>query len=198
MRRIERHDEPACLLANAHAWNEDFAARRRDDPNARFSWRSPHCYRHIRDALLRMTADHCAFCDGPLKVESRATVEHFRPKSAFAQFAFTWTNLFPCCDMCQSEKRESFDERLLKPDEDGYSFGRYFVANYRTGDIEALPSAPAEEQARAIETIRMYGLNSPERRKARKREWEFYLREREEPESDVLIDDYHYRFFLEG
>lgn len=196
MRKIERHDEPDCLRVNAHVWNEEFAARRRDDPNAKFSWRNRVCYSRIRDTLLRMTGDHCAFCDGPLKVESRATVEHFRPKSTFAHFAFTWSNLFPCCDMCQSEKLESFDERLLKPDEEDYSFGRYFVANYRTGDIEPLPGTTPEEQERAAETIRMYGLNSPERRKARKREWEFFLREREE--ADVLIDDYHYRFFLEG
>lgn len=100
--------------------------------------------------------------------------------------------------MCQAEKRERFDELLLKPDEVDYSFGRYFVANYRTGDIEPLPSASVHEQERAVETIRMYGLNSPERRKARKREWEFFLRELRDSEAAVVVDDFHYRFFLEG
>ena len=77
-----------------------------------------------------MTQRHCAFCDGPLGIESRETVEHFRPKSKFPELAFAWENLFPCCDVCQSHKGERFDLHLLKPDDDDYHFERYFVVNF--------------------------------------------------------------------
>jgi uncharacterized protein (TIGR02646 family) len=183
------------LRNNAHAWNEDFTVQKRVNAAARFDWRNRECYGHIRDKLLEMTSDHCAFCDGPLRAESRATVEHFRPKTDFAAHAYDWDNLFPCCDMCQSHKGEKFDERLLKPDALNYYFVRYFVANYRTGEIEPLPGAPAADRERAEETIKLYGLNTAQRRKARKREWEFFMRA---DEPDVTIEDYHYRFFLEA
>jgi len=139
-----------------------------------------------------MTGDRCAFCDGPLLVESRATIEHFKPKGIYPTLAYNWENLFPCCDLCQSNKLETFDELLLKPDLVGYAFAIYFVANYRTGELEPSPAASEVDQTRAMRTIELYGLNSARRKAARKREWE-HFKIQEEPN----IDDFHYRFFLE-
>ena len=139
-----------------------------------------------------MTQEHCAFCDGRIGTESRETVEHFRPKSEFPNLAYTWHNLFPCCDLCQSQKLEKFDEALLKPDAADYRFEEYFIANYKTGELEPLPNAPTEIKRRAEVTIDLYGLKLPTRNKARLREWERFVRD-----PQACLDDYNYRFFLE-
>ncbi len=139
-----------------------------------------------------MTQQHCAFCDGPIGSESRETVEHFRPKSQFPELAYAWDNLFPCCDLCQNNKLEKFDEALLKPDGQDYIFQQYFIVNYHTGEIEPSPQADQAEQQRAKITLEIYGLNLANRKTMRLREWRFYTNE-----ANPIIDDYHYRYFLE-
>lgn len=119
-----------------------------------------------------MSDGHCAWCDSLLGGTSRETVDHLRPKSTFPQYAFEWANLFPACDFCQGFRRERFDDRLLHPDEDGFEFGRFFLFDVLTGDISVHPGASAEDQARARETIRLFGLNEGTRPEQRLGEWE--------------------------
>lgn len=146
MLKVNRPAEPDCLRDNAPTWNANFIAKRQADPKAKFNWPDRDCCQQTRKTLVGMTRKHCAFCDGPF-VESRKTIEHFKPKSRFPELAFTWGNLFPCCDKCQSSKLEKFDERLLKPDEDAYEFNRYFLVDYKTGEIQVSPLAGDQEQA---------------------------------------------------
>ncbi len=192
MRKLTRPQQPDCLEVNAAEWTRDFVTARQQNPKHSFSWRNQDCYHAIRHRLSEMTKVHCAFCDGRIGTESRETVEHFRPKSQFPALAYQWDNLFPCCDMCQSQKREQFEEGLLKPDDSAFTFGRYFVANYKTGELTPSPHANQEMQQRAEITIRIYGLNLPDRNKARKRELEQFARDPE-----PFLDDYNYRFFLD-
>ena len=191
MHKVERPAQPDCLSANGASWTEDFVAARKLDPKHPFRWRSQPCYQEIRRRLSAMTQAHCAFCDGPIGVESRETIKHFRPKSTFPQKAYEWHNLFPCCDMCQSSKLEKFDPALLKPDEPQYAFNKYFVANYKTGKLDPSPHLDDQARLRAKVTIDTYGLNLEPRKKARKREWENYCRD-----ATPCLDDYNYRFFL--
>ncbi|MBI4740147.1 MAG: hypothetical protein HY777_01010 [Betaproteobacteria bacterium] len=190
MQKIERSAQPDCLRAGCPGWTKDFVAARERDPAHPFKWRSQACYREIRRQLSAMTMAHCAFCDGAIGVESRETVEHFRPKSAFPDLAYEWNNRFPCCDMCQSNKREMFDPDLLKPDAPEYAFSTYFVANFRTGELEPSPRSDEKARLQAGVTIRIYGLNLPARKKARKREWERFV------DPKTCLDDYNYRFSL--
>ena len=194
MRKLDRPKQPDCLEIHAATWTETFVAARRKNPKHRFSWPKPDCYQAIRKKLLVMTQAHCAFCDEVLGTGSRETVEHFRPKSniQFQSLAYQWDNLFPCCDLCQSQKREQFEEGLLKPDEADFAFARYFVVNFKTGEIEPSPHADQPLQDRAKITIQIYGLNLPTRNNARKREWEHFCRDPE-----PFLDDYNYRFFLD-
>jgi len=192
LRRLVRPSQPECLENNSVKWTEAFVASRQQNPKHRFSWPKPDCYQAIRKQLSEMTQTHCAFCDGQIGTESRETVEHFRPKSQFPGFAYQWDNLFPCCDMCQSQKREQFDDGLLKPDAADFAFMRYFVVNFKTGEIEPSPHADEQLQYQAKITIRIYGLNLPARNNARRREWERFCRDPE-----PFLDDYNYRFFLD-
>ena len=192
MRKLTRTAAPDCLQSNAVKWADDYVKSRASNPKSKFSWRDDACYQAIRETLARMTQKHCAFCDGELGVVSRVTVEHFRPKKTFPKLAYTWDNLFPCCDLCQSIKLERFDDALLKPDTEDYAFNKYFTVNYHTGAIEISQSAELAAQAKARITSDLYGLNTTERRKARIREWERFSRAKA-----PCIDDYSYRFFLE-
>lgn len=192
MRKFERRDAPDCLREKADVWNAEFAAKRAADPKATFSWRSDACYQAFRKVLTDSSQECCAFCDEPLGRGSLETVEHFRPKSKFPELAFHWENLFPCCNVCQSEKQGQFDEALLKPDASDYTFERYFLANGRTGELEIPDSNSPEDQKRADITCSIYGLNTPARCKARRKELKKYL-----CRLSGDLDDYEYRFFLQ-
>lgn len=192
MRKLIRTEAPVCLQNNAANWNAEFVSARIIKPTHKFSWRNTVCYNAIRQALVSMTQQHCAFCDGPIGSESRETVEHFRPKRKFPELAYDWDNLFPCCDMCQSTKLEQFDEALLKPDLPDYFFHHYFIVNYRTGEIEPAENADESAKQRAQTTIELYGLKLEKRNIMRLRELQHYMRD-----PNPQIDDYNYRYFLD-
>lgn len=192
MRKIDRPQQPECLESHATKWTETFVTARQQDPKYKFRWPQQDCYQAVRKQLSEMTQGHCAFCDGRIGTESRETVEHFRPKSRFPSLAYQWDNLFPCCDMCQSQKREQFEEGLLKPDDTEFAFNSYFIANYKTGEIAPSPYADEQDRHRAETTIRIYGLDLPARNIARRRERECFDRDLE-----PVLDDYNYRFFLD-
>lgn len=191
MHKLVRPEAPPCLCEQCMAWTEEFVAARRANPAHGFTWRSPGCYDEIRARLLAMSLRHCAFCDGLLGTQSRKTVEHFRPKSVFPEQAYAWDNLYPCCDVCQAAKRESFDEALLRPDSGDYRFDAYFMVNFRTGELEPHPGACDAARQRAAVTIGLYGLNTPERNHDRRRVLAHFGRD-----PQPCLDDYPYRFAL--
>lgn len=195
MRKLTRNTQPDCLAQNEQVWTSDFVTNRQQYPKYKFRWRSQPCYQNMRSQLVQMTQYHCAFCDGFIGAESRETIEHFQPKSQFPQLAYQWDNLFPCCDVCQSNKGEKFNALLLKPDELTYQFEAYFIANYHTGELEASPSASTTDQERAKITIDLYGLNCNARKVARKREAEKYFKRTASDDYD--LNDFPYRYFLD-
>ncbi|MDA5536112.1 TIGR02646 family protein [Yersinia mollaretii] len=192
MYKITRTAPPKSLTINHEAWNQRYQADKASTPAKSFRWYNAACYQETRELLISMTQGHCAFCDGPLGAESRETIEHFKPKSAFPELAFTWENLFPCCDRCQGQKLEKYDDALLKPDDVTYEFERFFIANYATGEITPSPQACAVEQHQAQVTIEHYGLNLPQRKLARRKELKCYFAMRHE----MILDEFNYRYFL--
>lgn len=90
-------------------------------------------------------------------------------------------------------KRDRFDKLLLKPDTVDYEFERYFLVNYRTGEIEVNPSTSERDQQRAKLTIEIYALNEPGRPQSRLLEAKKY---RALPREEYILDDFPYRFFL--
>lgn len=178
MIRYDRLSAPKCLLAK----------------QGKLLWQSSGtCYQAIQIALGNANQEHCAFCDGKLGIESKSTVEHFRPKSKFPDLIYSWQNLFPACDVCQSAKWEKFDDALLKPDELAYAFANYFQINLLSGAIEPLESANPAAQSRAKVTIDMYQLNKPQRLTSRKHELKHW--QLTDP-SDRKIDEFSYRYFV--
>ncbi len=172
MMPMKRGPAPKVLRDNFKLWGKRFAWRRAQNPAARFSWpqkNGKEISGAIRAALVLCSHNHCAFCDGfPLGETGRQTIDHFRPKSLYPRLACAWPNLFLCCDVCQAEKGDTFHRNLLKPDTPDYDFFRFFVFNFRTGEIMANPLASEHDRARALLTIKTFDLNRVQRKRSRK------------------------------
>jgi uncharacterized protein (TIGR02646 family) len=117
----------------------------------------------IQPLLLKMTTDHCAFCDIFMHKDNfHPSLEHFKPKDKYPDLAYDWYNLFPSCEGCTEKKGNKFPEDgliPLKPDEENYTFSAYFKMR---GDGKLQPSDTADRHSRerAKMTIEYYGLNS--------------------------------------
>lgn len=185
---------PDFLQENYKAWGREYAQKRGQNPAANFRWKSylgKPVNKRIVELLTQITEKHCSYCDGhPMGTFARETIDHFRPTSAYPRLAYVWCNLFLCCDVCQSAKRNLFDRKLLKPDAVDYHFEKYFMVNYRTGEIEINPMASTYDQERAKLTIEMFNLNGIGRPQSRLREMRLF------GSSGYELDDFSYRFCL--
>lgn len=196
MIKVERTDSPQFLEENYKNWGKQLKLNWAANPNYSFHWHSR--YDEIADALFLMTGNHCSFCDiQPLK-QSGATIEHFRPKRKFPLLAYAWLNLFYCCTNCQ-KKRDEFDKvcKPLKPDQINYNFSYYFRIEETIEEvfIRSNTERSAEEQKRADETIKLYGLNKFARPEARKTVLEDFREDRRLGKIKN-INEYSYRFIL--
>jgi uncharacterized protein (TIGR02646 family) len=171
-----RPEIPTVLKENQKKWSSAYQIRRSKDEGAEFFWpeinKTP-LNQHLLPALKQMTDEHCAYCDGyPLDTICTPTIDHFQPKSKFPELAFTWDNLFLCCQFCQGSegKADSWNADALKPDQADYQFEKYFYYEYETGRLHPNSSATPDDQHRAEATIKLMGLNKGGRPEARKRD----------------------------
>ncbi len=197
MRKFTRAAEPAVLQANCTKWNAQWVERCQAAPSPAFAWYvadGKSAREHILPALRAQTQRHCSFCDAfPVEGVSIETIEHFKPKSRFPEHAYTWTNLYYCCDACQNAKREQWDELLIQADADGYSFARYFEFDFTTGEIRPNPLAAKEDREQAIITIRVYGLDSEPRRRNRLLQARQFVKIKD---AGANLDEWPYRDYL--
>jgi uncharacterized protein (TIGR02646 family) len=135
-------------------WEAKYNQRKKSSD---WSWNGK--YDLLKDALLLCNDDHCAYCDcHPLKDDRGFEIDHFKPKAKFPLEAFTYSNLFPCCNEC-NKRGTAYNELLLKPDEIGYKFEDFFRYESFTGKIIPNTSKPTENQKRASKTIEIFKLN---------------------------------------
>lgn len=195
MRKFERKEAPECLQRNAKEYSKRWKKLHKN--GSKFDW-----YRYkkqdneisILDILYPLTQNHCAFCDikKVIKGQIRPTIEHFYPKEQYHSLAYSWNNLFLCCDSCQSYKLANFSRKLLKPDNLVYDFDKYFMFDFETGIIIPNETQTIHTQQRAAKTIEIYGLNKDSRPEARLEELAFYAQI-----SEPFVDDFSYRDFIE-
>lgn len=198
MRKQTRPPIPAILLKYGERWTRQWVELRAKNARASFHWYQSEgqtAREWLLPSLKEMTQAHCAFCDCfPLDDRSKEPIEHFKPKGdpRFYGQAYAWDNLYYCCDFCQGTKGERWDERLLRPDDAAYAFDRYFQFDYTTGDISPNCRASPEDQARAVATIELYGLNLPEKRRSRCLELRRWQRS-----SQQVLNEWAYRDYLD-
>ena len=199
MRKQTRPEPPELFVRHREKWTQQWINLRKENPSAKFPWYQADkqtAYENLLPVLKTMNQEHCAFCDGfPVDAVSNETIEHFQPKSdpRFEANAYEWANLFYCCDTCQREKRSQWDDALLRPDADDYTCQRYFRFDYFTGQMTPNPMATETEQVGATATIRLYGLDTSARRRARRRVLDMW-----QQNTKMHIDEFAYRDFLES
>lgn len=201
MRKLERPPEPEVLQLKSAHWNQQWVELRRKNPSAQFTWYS-HAGKTARDWLVHvlreMTEGHCSFCDAwPIEDKSLESIEHFRPKhdERFQHLAFTWTNLYYCCDRCQNQKLGQWEDEfeLIAPDEANYEFEDCFEFDVSNGVIAPNRFANPEIQKRAEATIRIFGLNE-----GRRPFWRRHALAQWQNKKVKNIQDTAYRNFIEA
>lgn len=164
-----RPPEPSVLGRGGAAWTAAYTAL---PPPRRFAWPTVDgrtVREHLLNDLRAMTQGHCSYCDGfPLDSTAIETIDHFQPKARWPELAFAWGNLYLACPRCQ-QRLDAYDHRLLRPDDEGHSFERYFLYDERTGEIRPNPSADTDDQARATITCELFRLNADGRTEDRRR-----------------------------
>ncbi len=164
-------------------WNNEYLTKK---SKAVWSWKGK--YDLLKDALFLCNNDHCAYCDcHPLKDDRGFEIDHFKPKKKFPLEAFTYFNLFPCCNEC-NKKISNYDVLLVKPDEIGYKFEDFFRYNPFTGEILPNPSNSDKNQKRAFETIKIFRLNIGNKPRNR------ITAIKKEIKYDTLFDERPYRY----
>jgi uncharacterized protein (TIGR02646 family) len=111
----------------------------------------------------------CAYCDGPLTVESAETIDHFVPQSRCRELALAWENLYPACSRCNTvEKRARAACWLLRPDVDPVD--EWIDYDEQTGRLGVAPEVTDRvTRLRVRRTLRVFGLNTTERNENRRR-----------------------------
>jgi uncharacterized protein (TIGR02646 family) len=193
MRRFQRLPAPQFLTERWEQWGREWEQRRRENASAAFHWHrldDEAVNDKLLGPLMAQVQDHCSFCDNfPVCPPSKDTIDHFRPKTLFPLLAYNWENLYYCCDFCQT-KGNFFHDDLLQPDSPEYTFERFFLWDFTTGEILVNPLASPEDKRRAECTRTNYRLNEKHprfRRMARRRRGRF---------NDDPLDDFAYRDFV--
>ncbi|HLP46964.1 MAG TPA: retron system putative HNH endonuclease [Candidatus Kapabacteria bacterium] len=194
MEKIERTEAPDWLKEKCRQWGEEWADKCTEmKQNASFQWRQNKNkgYDDLLQHLSVMTQYHCSYCDAyPMGPRIRSTIDHFKPKTLYPLDAYKWENLFLCCGLCQ-ERGDAFHQFLLKPDEDWYSFDKYFDIDWVTGELKPNRNASAEDRERAEITIDHFRLNDNGKPDDRLNELELF-----EHMENPKIDKFSYRFFI--
>jgi hypothetical protein len=117
-------------------WRNEFLTKKASKLKPVWSWNGK--YDLLKDALFLCNNDHCAYCDcHPLKDDRGFEIDHFKPKTKFPLEAFTYFNLFPCCNECNKK---------------GIGYHILLVILVNTSKSE-------ENQKRAFKTIEIFRLN---------------------------------------
>lgn len=195
MMKIVKTPAPEFLRSNYKKWGKRYNAKRENlSKSNTFVW-ATYQNRKVNNLLLPYlrveTNFHCSFCDGFPLDSTGETIEHFRPKSIHPYLSYFWKNLFYCCNYCNQNKGENPERNLLNPNKTEYSFEKYFLFNYDSGEIESNPGLSASDKIKANNTIGIFGLNKFNR-PYRRRQFLKIFQKTIEPE----VEDFPYRFMF--
>lgn len=200
MRKFTRGESPDFLKSKWKTWGNSYTNNRRKNPAFIFQWATYQGNKVntlLEPFLAALTDDHCSFCDNfPIR-SKEDSIDHFKPKSRPTYYGLVckWENLYYCCQNCQQYKREQFNQYLLRPDSEDFSFEKYFIYSYASHELEPHPSLTAAEKRKAKTTIDIFGLNDKGHIAARRISLERYEAKRNLGE-DIVATDFAYRFTL--
>jgi len=104
---------PLCLVNDKvqEAFDKDIDNKKYIDRSSRYKCKqqkdSIQIY-PIRDALRDIYKNKCAYCETRFN-RTFIKIEHYRPKSIYYALAYSWSNLLPICDICNTTKSNNFE-----------------------------------------------------------------------------------------
>lgn len=200
MRKFTRGDAPDFLIDRWRAWGYRYTNNRRRNPVFNFQWATYQGIRInklLKPLLAELTDDHCSYCDNfPIR-SKEDSIDHFKPKSIPAYYALVcqWENLYYCCQNCQQYKLEQYNQQLLRPDSNDFSFNDYFIYSYNSHELKPHPALTASVRRKAQTTIDIFGLNDKGHIAARRISLERYEGKKNLGEN-IEINDFPYRFTI--
>lgn len=152
-------------------------------------WNSPKIKKPLKEALLDMSFQKCAYCECVLGIESKdVTIDHFLPKSVNADKVVEWQNLFPSCLRCNRQKNDNITT-LVNPCKDE---PRLFLALYSKNPIRL---KGIDSSGIGKNTIEAIGLNDIDRVMVpRLREWEAIFQRLEDICEDIQEEGYKLKY----
>ncbi len=121
MVKYSRRYTPLCLVDKAleAAHEKNCKNRKYEDSSSRYKCKFTEKkidYYPIRDALKEIYRNKCAYCETHFN-RSYIKIEHYRPKSIYYALAYSWSNLLPICDICNTTKSNHFEvDRIVVKD----------------------------------------------------------------------------------
>lgn len=112
MIKLIKKDKPEILVKNAEKWTEELMSYVRKGANIPDSIKKRYNHPEIKFVLNQETNGKCMYCEGYIGAVSYAHIEHFRPKCLYPHKTFEWDNLGLGCQVCNTNKKEFFDEAL--------------------------------------------------------------------------------------
>lgn len=178
-------------------FGDRYTANRSRNPGFIFQWPTVNKIRlnqHLLPTLRDQTDVHCSYCDGFPLGKGDESIDHFLPKLSPACYAFVcqWENLYLACSHCQKSKDEQVDPLVLRPDDPGYSFGRYFTYNYIDQKVDVNPMASTGDQQRANATHQFFDFDNAQLITKRRHAYQRYS-----GDAAPVLDDYNFRFVFD-
>ncbi|MBR5033763.1 MAG: TIGR02646 family protein [Bacteroidales bacterium] len=112
MIKLTKTAEPIVLARNAASWTRDLMSYVNSGLKVPDEVKNKYNQQEVRDALKCETNGKCMYCEGYIGAVSYPHIEHFRPKVVYPDKTFEWANLGLGCQVCNSNKNDSFDENL--------------------------------------------------------------------------------------
>lgn len=200
MRKFTRGESPDFLKSRWKKWGNSYINNRNKNPGFPFQWatyKGVKINTLIEPLLAALTDNHCSFCDNfPIR-SKEDSIDHFKPKStpAYYKLVCQWENLYYCCQNCQQYKLEQYNQYILRPDSNDFSFNDYFIYSYNSHKIEPNPAKTESDQRKAQTTIEIFGLNDKGHIAARRISLERFEGKKNLGEI-IEINDFPYRFTL--
>lgn len=170
MRTVKRTDKPKSLALHGEQWTRELLneiEEKGDYSKVGAKFKDKYRQKDVKEALEKMYANHCCYCESIIGVSTYGRIEHLKPKSLpqFYKDTFEWDNLHWCCEICNTSYKKAkwdFEYPILDPSSD--QIDGHLKLNLQTGIYEEIG-----EDLRAKTTIEHTGMNRETLVKARRK-----------------------------
>lgn len=115
MHKIQRNAPPDKLEEKNIEFNKRNDYTSKEIENAWKSFSTSKLKKETVEQLEKMFAGCCAYCEGEYTGTSYPHIDHFKPKSLYPSLMFDYSNMNLSCEVCNKEKRDIDDIRLINP-----------------------------------------------------------------------------------